>query len=81
MLAVVCVLVYLYINAGASILSTWRQARGDDAQVSTMQSQNDALRAQRNALEQPGTIVSQARQLGMVRLGEQAFVVQGLPSN
>ncbi len=83
-LALVCVLgalLYLYASAGLSLLSTWKEARGDAAQVAALQGHHAALEAQRTALESPQTLVRDARRLGMVRPGEQTYVITGLPSN
>ena len=83
-IALLCVLgalVYLYASAGASLLSTWKEARQDSAQVATLERQHIALEAQHAALTSPGTLVEEARRLGMVRPGEQAYVISGLPSN
>jgi cell division protein FtsB len=83
-LALVCVLgalLYLYASAGLSLLSTWQEARGDAAQVAALQRRHAALEAQRAALNSPGALTREARRLGMVRPGEQTYVVTGLPSN
>jgi cell division protein FtsB len=83
-LALVCVLgalLYLYASAGFSLFSTWQEARGDAAQVAALQRHHAALEAQRAALENPQTLVREARRLGMVRPGEQTYVITGLPTN
>ena len=81
MLAVMAVLAYLYISAGAAIFSTWRASRADRAQVRALTEQYNSLRAQRAALGRSNTVIEEARRLGMLRPGEQAFVVTGLPDN
>jgi Septum formation initiator len=83
-MAMVCVLgalLYLYLSAGASLLSTWKEARADSAQVTALERQHSALEAQRAALNGPGTLVREARRLGMMRPGEQTYVITGLPPN
>jgi cell division protein FtsB len=83
-MAMVCVLgalLYLYSSAGVSLLSTWKEARADNAQVAALERQHAALAAQRAALSSPGTLVQQARHLGMMRPGEQTYLITGLPSN
>jgi cell division protein FtsB len=83
-LALVCVggaLLYLYAGAGLALFSTWREARGDAAQVVALERHHTTLEAQRAALESPQTLVRDARRLGMVRPGEQTYVITGLPSN
>jgi cell division protein FtsB len=74
-------LLYLYLSAGVSLLSTWKEARGDSAQVAALERQHAALEAQRAALSSPATMAREARQLGMVRPGEQSYLVTDLPSN
>lgn len=81
MLCVLGALLYLYIGAGLSLFSTWRQARQDSAQVQVLERQRHVLQAQHAALLSPGTVVEEARRLGMIRPGEQPFVITGLPHN
>ncbi len=81
MLSVLCVLFYLYASAGLSWVSTWREARAQRAVVSQMERSNAALRAHRAALLRVSTLQAEARRLGMVRPGERAYIVTGLPSN
>jgi cell division protein FtsB len=81
MLCVLGALLYLYASAGVSLLSTWKEAGRDSAQVAALERQHVVLEAQHAALTSPGTLVEEARRLGMVRPGEQAYVISGLPSN
>jgi hypothetical protein len=81
MLCVLVALVYLYVSAGVHMLSTWHQARRESAAVATMEREHRSLLGQRAALTAPGTLETEARQLGMMKLGEQPYVVTGLPDN
>jgi hypothetical protein len=63
------------------MLSTWRQARHDGAAVAAMEREHRLLVRQHDALTGSGTLESEARQLGMMRPGEQPYVVTGLPDN
>jgi hypothetical protein len=81
MLCVLGALVYLYASAGVSLLSNWKEARRDSAQVAALQRQHVALEAQHAALASPGTLVEEARRLGMVRRGEHTYVLSGLPND
>ena len=81
MLAVLCAILYLYANAGLSLWSSWRESKRDHAQVVALERQNRALERQRAALSGPGTLQAEARRLGMIKPGEQTYVVSGLPSN
>ena len=81
MLVVVAVLVYLYVSAGASIVSTWRAASTHRARVATMERQNRELRDALTRLRQPSTIIEEGRRLGMTRAGEVGFFETNLPNN
>lgn len=77
MLAIVC----LYLSAGVRLLSAWGESQRDSAQARVLERQNRGLRQQHNVLASPGTVQEEARRLGMIRQGEQAYIVSGLPSN
>jgi hypothetical protein len=81
MLCVLCALLYLYLSAGVSVLSTWKEARSDSAQVAARERRHSTLEAQHAALSNPSTLVAEARRLGMMRPGEQTYLITGLPSN
>lgn len=81
MLGVLVALLYLYASAGVHVLSTWRQSRHDDATVATMEHEHTGLVAQRETLTRAGTLETEARQLGMIKSGEQPYVISGLPGN
>jgi hypothetical protein len=81
MLCVLMALVYLYVSAGLHMLSTWRQSSHDSAAVASMEREHRLLVHQHEALSAPGTLEAEARQLGMMRKGEQPYVISGLPDN
>jgi hypothetical protein len=81
MLCVLCALLYLYISAGVSLFSTWREAGRTNATVASMGREYRLLRARRASLESPGWLEMQARQLGMMFPGERQYLVRGLPGN
>lgn len=81
MLVVMLAIAYLYLSAGSRLFSSWRQSRRDAAQVRVLEGENRRLQRQHAALASPGSVQTQARALGMVRSGEQAFLVSGLPDN
>ncbi|HYM45581.1 MAG TPA: hypothetical protein VES65_05400 [Solirubrobacteraceae bacterium] len=81
MLCVLAALVYLYISAGIRLFSTWREARSDSAQVSALEREHTLLQHRHEALGRRGTVEEEARRLGMMKAGEQPYVVTGLPSN
>jgi hypothetical protein len=81
MLCVLGALLFLYINAGLSLFSTWRESRGTNASVAGMEREYQRLQAQRAALESPVWLETQGRLLGMMFPGERQYFVRGLPSN
>jgi cell division protein FtsB len=81
MLCVLVVLGYLYLSAGVHLLSTWRQAHGVSAKVASMERENKTLKRQHEALGSPGTVEAQARRLGMMKHGEQPYIISDLPNN
>ncbi|MGA9874227.1 MAG: septum formation initiator family protein [Solirubrobacteraceae bacterium] len=74
-------LVYLYLSAGVRLLSSWSESKRDSAQVRVLERQNHTLRQQHTTLASPTTVQEEARRLGMIRPGEQAYIVNGLPPN
>ncbi len=81
MLCVLVALIYLYASAGVRMLSTWHQSRHDDAAVAAMEREHALLVHQHDALTGNGTLEAEARQLGMMKAGEQPYVISGLPNN
>jgi hypothetical protein len=81
MLCVMGALVYLYLSAGARLFSAWGESKRDSAQVHLLESQNRVLQQQHATLASPNTVQAEARRLGMIHPGEQAYIVSGLPSN
>ncbi len=81
LLCVLCALFYLYVSAGVSLLSTWREAGRTNATVASMQREYRALEAQHAVFESPLWVETQARRLGMMFPGEREYFVRGLPDN
>jgi hypothetical protein len=81
MLCVMAALVYLYLTAGIHMLSTWRQSHHDSAVVATMQHEHTLLLRQHETLSKQATLEAEARQLGMMKKGEQPYLVGQLPNN
>lgn len=81
LLCVLAALLYLYLSAGVSLVGTWKEARGDSSQLAALERQHAALEAKRASLLSPSTTMREARRLGMIRPGEQTYVITGLPSN
>ncbi|MGC2375534.1 MAG: hypothetical protein WA484_16840 [Solirubrobacteraceae bacterium] len=81
MLGVTVAIVYLYLSAGVRLFSAWDESKRDSAQARGLERQYRVLAQQHATLASPGTVQAEARRLGMIRRGEQAFMVSGLPAN
>ncbi len=81
MLLVALALVFLYLSAGVHLLASWRQSSRDNGRVAAMEREHRLLLHQHNALSSQSNLEVQARQLDMMRPGEQAYVVTNLPAN
>lgn len=80
MLVVLGLVGWIGVHGMLSLLATHAQAEQQLTLVQTLARQNRVLARQARLLTQPATIVADARALGMVRVGEQAYVVTGLPT-
>jgi cell division protein FtsB len=81
MLGVMVAIAYLYMSAGLRLFSAWGESKRDISQVKVLEAQNGMLRRRHATLASPATVQADARRLGMIHPGEQAYVVGGLPSN
>ena len=81
MLTVLAALLFLYLSTGLRMFSTWREAQRSSARVATLEAEHRRLVVQHARLGSQSTLEAQARQLGMIRPGEQPYVISGLPRN
>jgi cell division protein FtsB len=79
LLVVLAVVAGLYVQRALAYFSARAQADQQRAIVQQLTRSNASLRAQQRSLNDPATIVSDARALGMVRPGEHPYEVTGLP--
>jgi cell division protein FtsB len=79
LIGVFALVLYLYVGPLLTWIGTWREAGHQRAEVAALRAENKRLRAERAALRAPGALEREARQLGLVKAGERAYVVQGLP--
>jgi cell division protein FtsB len=79
LIGVFALVLYLYIGPAISWIETYREAGRQRADVAALRAQNVKLRAQRRALLGSSALESEARKLGMVKAGERAYIVSGLP--
>jgi cell division protein FtsB len=76
---VLALIVYLYVGPARTWVSTWQEARSKRKEVAALRAENERLRARRDDLRRASSLEREARRLGMVRAGERAYVVEGLP--
>lgn len=76
---VLAVVAGLYIQQGLAYLSVRSQGNQQKAIVSRLTKENAWLTREQRSLNSPATIMSDARQLGMVQPGERPYVITGLP--
>jgi cell division protein FtsB len=81
LLLVLAALLYLYLSAGVRLFTTWSAERRDNAAVAALKREHTLLARQRASLGRQSTLEAEARRLGMVKAGEQPFVITGLPNN
>src|SRR6478736_435032 len=79
LLVVLCVVAGLYVQQGLAYLAVRGQANHQRTIVRQLTQSNASLHAQQRSLNNPATIVRDARALGMVRVGEHPYEVTGLP--
>ena len=79
LLLVLGLILLLYVGPARSYFSTWQEAQRKRAEVRRLARENVRLQARRKSLDDPRTLELEARRLGMIRAGERAFVIQGLP--
>jgi cell division protein FtsB len=77
LVVVLMIVVGLYVEHTLSYFSTRTQSDQQQAIVSQLTRQNRGLAQQLKSLNDPATIVRDARALGMVRPGERAYAMTG----
>jgi cell division protein FtsB len=80
--ALICVfalIVYLYIGPARTWWATYGEAKRQRTAVAQLKAENQRLRAAKRDLQGADALEREARELGMVRAGEKAYVIEGLP--
>jgi cell division protein FtsB len=67
-----------YINPVVSLVDTWRDSRAAEQQLTELKVENQRLERRAKELKTPAAAVREARKLGFVAEGEQAYVIKGL---
>src|SRR6266581_986657 len=81
LLFLLAALLYLYLSAGIHMLTKWSQDRRNSAAVVALKHEHALLLRQHEVLARQATLEAEARQLGMIKPGEQPFIATGLPDN
>jgi cell division protein FtsB len=81
LLFVAVLVLYLYIGPTRSWVTTYKQSKQRKAEVAALKRENAHLTARRDQLRKASTLETEARSLGMVRGGEKAYVISGLPGS
>lgn len=68
-----------YISPTLKVFETWRESNSAQSRLAELKAENGSLTRQAEALKQPAAETIEARKLGLVGSGEQAYVVDGLP--
>lgn len=67
-----------YINPIADVVGTWREAGAAEQRMTELQAESDQLEARAAELKEPAAALLEARKLGLVAEGEQAYKIEGL---
>ncbi|MBA2522297.1 MAG: septum formation initiator family protein [Solirubrobacterales bacterium] len=67
-----------YIGPTMDVFDSWRESKSAAARLAELKGENEALVRQAKELEQPAAATVEARKLGLVGPGEQAYVIKGL---
>jgi len=78
LIGVFALVLYLYIGPAINWVKTYREAGRQREQVAQLRVENDKLRAQRDTLQTRSALEHEARELGMVKAGERAYIIQGI---
>jgi cell division protein FtsB len=67
-----------YVRPAVSLFETWREAGAAEERLAELKAENKRLQARAEELKTPAAALREARKLGMVGAGEQAYVIKGL---
>jgi len=81
LVGVFLLILYLYISPVTSLWRAWGEAAHQRQAVAALKARNAELRERKAGLLDESRLEQEARRLGMVKAGERAYVVQGLPKD
>lgn len=68
-----------YVSPTLNVFDTWRESKAAETRLGELKAENGRLERQLRTLEGSAAAVAEARKLGMVAPGEQAYVIDRLP--
>ena len=68
-----------YLNPLVNLVDAWSDSKAGEERLAGLRQENTELQQQVREASSPLTLEREARRLGMVRAGERAYVVKGLP--
>jgi cell division protein FtsB len=79
LLGVLFVILLMYVSPLTRWVTQKNTAKEDTAELRQLEATNSNLKAKLKSLQSPQALDLRARRLGMVKQGERAFVIEGLP--
>lgn len=79
LLGTLIAILLLYISPAKHWWQQSRTAGAEKQELRDLTEENRSLKKRVRALRDPGALEREARRLGMVRQGERAYVIEGLP--
>jgi cell division protein FtsB len=79
LLGTLIVILMLYISPAKHWLQQSSTASEQRKELDQLTQENEQLKKRVHALKDPGALEREARRMGMVRQGERAYVIEGLP--
>ncbi|HWI22924.1 MAG TPA: septum formation initiator family protein [Baekduia sp.] len=71
----------LYVGPAISYLKTRSESASRKADIAILKKENQRLKAKRKVLASEQAVETEARRRGMVKSGERAYVITGLPGD
>jgi cell division protein FtsB len=79
LLGTLFIILLLYISPAKHWWEQSRTANAQEQELEELTTENRGLKERVRNLRDPGALEREARRLGMVRQGERAYVIEGLP--
>ncbi len=67
-----------YVRPTLNLFETWRESKVSEQRLAELEAEHKRLERRAEELKTPAAAVREARKLGLVGPGEQAYVVKGL---